>query len=914
MLKTIRLRFTIFLLIILSDFMLANAVDTVWVNAMFSQEEREIALIPEFDDAYGVAFRDINNDGSPDLYVTRFRELNRLLINRGENSSFKDQTIRTGLGGNLTPHRLQNLELGASIIDFNNDGLQDVLTVGWGVTTALYKQQNKLDFVNYTENSGLEHQISGNAGIWADVDIDGDLDLFITDEHGINHLFIQTKPEVFTEMTVEFGLNDHSVSQGAAFGDLNADGYPDLYICNWFEPDLLLLNSGGNYFEQIPILITHLTDSLNSNGVTFGDVDNDGDLDILVTDRNKSSKLYRNDFDSATTTLNFTNVTANSSLFNDYPAYSGVIADFNNNGLLDVFFTNIGPNQLFLNLGNMQFKLTYTELVEEYEYPDANYSTGAAVADLDNDGDLDLFVSNKDTYCKLFVNLLQDSGYLRFRFEGIYSNRDAIGTKVWLFEESDSALSNRLVGYREISSNSGYLSASELTTHFGVQLNKTYSVLAVFPSGREVKLDGIIANQSLVIEEASGILKYFKRTQQIIGLVVRQPSFLLNLALILFIIALIGLFTFIAIKRYLWKSKQTTIFLVIVLSILFIFWSSMRDRPVSETLGVQSLVLLVIIIFTAGFIEKLRQINLKRFEYRFVLHRFSEELISIRNNAQLYEQMVTMIQSALGTKFVGIFEINNNKTGKQYFSSNESIKWKPITFAEEQIRTLLTNNDIAKTKISYEFRQFPLNIDLVIPIKRQKKLYAILILCNDENVKFYQQEDITLLTTVANQAALAIENNIYIEETKTLTKSLTESQVQKRYVNELEEKNLNLEELYTELKETQSQLIQSAKMSSLGQLVAGVAHELNNPIGYLYANMKELQKYIDLLKQSDEGKIGVSTEYIKSDIDQLILESIEGSERVKTIVGNLRKFSRLDEAEFKYADIHEGSGFNHYVS
>ncbi|MCK4903935.1 MAG: hypothetical protein KAS35_04520, partial [Candidatus Marinimicrobia bacterium] len=96
------------------------------------------------------------------------------------------------------------------------------------------------------------------------------------------------------------------------------------------------------------------------------------------------------------------------------------------------------------------------------------------------------------------------------------------------------------------------------------------------------------------------------------------------------------------------------------------------------------------------------------------------------------------------------------------------------------------------------------------------------------------------------------------------------------------------------------------KMSSLGQLVAGVAHELNNPIGYLYANMKELQKYIDLLKQREDGRNGDSVEYLKEDIDQLILESVEGSERVKTIVENLRKFSRLDEAEFKFADIHEG--------
>ncbi|MFC1784146.1 FG-GAP-like repeat-containing protein [Candidatus Neomarinimicrobiota bacterium] len=894
------------LLIIITDVLFAGAVDTSWVQKMFTREEGDISIIPDFDDAYGVSFRDINNDGLPDLYVTRFRELNRLLINRGQGLSFKDQTIRTGLGGNLTPQRLQNLELGADIIDFNNDGLPDVLTVGWGVTTTLYKQQKILDFKDYTEDIGLKHPISGNAGIWADIDIDGDLDLFITDEHGKNHLYVQSKPEVFTELADGFGLDGHQISQGAAFGDLNADGYPDLYICNWFEPDMLFINKSGEYFEKAPILVTHLTDSLNSNGVTFGDLDNDGDLDILVTDRNNSSKIYRNDFDSTNNTLRFTDVTDNSLLINNYPSYSGNIADFNNDGLLDIFFTNIGPNLLFLNQGSIKFQLAYTEQIIDYEYPDANYSTGAAVADLENDGDLDLFVSNKDTYSQLYVNPLQNSNYLRFEFEGIYSNRDAIGTKVWLYEEADSASSNRLIGFREISSSAGYLSASELIAHFGVRSNITYTLRALFPSGREIILNNIIPDQTIKIDEVSGILKVSKRTQQTIGTIVRQPSFLINLGLILFLIILIGLFIAIAIKRYLWKSKQTAIFLVIILSILYIFWSGMRDRPMSETLGVQILVILTILIFTIGFMEKLRQVNKKRFEYRHVLHRFSEDLIFIRNNTKLYDQLVTMIQSSLDVKFTGVVEIKNEKTGKQYFSIPNNIKWNTITFSDEQIRVLLANNSINQTIITEQYQQFPPNIDLIIPLKRQAKLYAMLILIRNENTKFYQQEDITLLTTVANQASLAIENNLYIEETKALTKSLTESQVQKRYVNELEEKNRNLEELFIELRETQSQLIQSEKMSSLGQLVAGVAHELNNPIGYLYANMKELQKYINLLKQGEDGKIGTSVEYIKEDIDQLILESVEGSERVKTIVENLRKFSRLDEAEFKYADIHEG--------
>lgn len=880
------------------------AVDTrdkEWANKMFSPEYRPINYIPEFDDAYGVAFRDINNDGLPDIYVTRFRELNRLLINRGIEQPFIDRTIKTGLGGNLSPHRLQNLELGAAVADYNNDGLQDVFTIGWGETTVLNKQKRGFDFQNVTDFVGIKHPISGNSGIIADVDLDGNLDLFITNEHGENKLYIQSKPESFNDLSEEYGITDNDVSQGAAFGDLNLDGYPDLYICNWFEPDIMLINQGGTSFKKEQLFITHLVDSLNSNGVTFGDLDNDGDLDMLVTDRNYSTKLYRNDIDTTFSILNFTDVTNNSGLININPAYSGIIADFNNDGWLDIFFTNIGPNQLFLNNGNLNFDLVYEENVTVSDYLNENYSTGAAVADLENDGDLDLFVSNKDNYCELFINPIDSSSYLRFEIIGIHSNKDAIGAKIWLYEKP----SNMFVGFREISGNSGYLSSSELTAHFGVDENKLYHAKILYPSGKNVELNDLIPNQTVPVREVSGIASFLKQIQQFISTLIRQPSFLPSLLLILLLILLLGIFTYIALKRYNWRARQTTIFFIIILSILFIFWLGMRERPATELLGAENIVILAILLFTTGFMEKLLQVNNKRYEYRRVLHRFSEDLIFIRNNTKLFKQLVVMVQSNLAVEFVGIIAMDNHKMVKQYFLPEKHIDMVQFDLSENQIRILLANPTIDNAIIIKEFPQISSDIDLLIPFKRQNKIYSLLILKYSSS-KPLKQEDITLLTTIANQASLAIENNLYIEETKSLTKSLTESKVEKKYVNELEGKNQNLEKLYNELRETQSQLIQSEKMSSLGQLVAGVAHELNNPIGYLYANMKELQKYIDLLKQSEEGKLGIAPEYLKEDIKQVIEESMEGSERVKSIVENLRKFSRLDEAKFKYADIHEG--------
>ena len=145
--KCIRHQAAGLLLIIVTNVLFANAIDTSWVHTMFNSEYGNISLIPEFDDAYGVAFRDINSDGLPDLYVTRFRELNRLLINGGGDIPFRDQTIRTGLGGNLAPHRLQNLELGAGIIDYNNNGLQDVYQVIISFNMSKFMGNNSINMV-----------------------------------------------------------------------------------------------------------------------------------------------------------------------------------------------------------------------------------------------------------------------------------------------------------------------------------------------------------------------------------------------------------------------------------------------------------------------------------------------------------------------------------------------------------------------------------------------------------------------------------------------------------------------------------------------------------------------------------------------------------------------------------------------
>lgn len=135
--------------------------------------------------------------------------------------------------------------------------------------------------------------------------------------------------------------------------------------------------------------------------------------------------------------------------------------------------------------------------------------------------------------------------------------------------------------------------------------------------------------------------------------------------------------------------------------------------------------------------------------------------------------------------------------------------------------------------------------------------------------------------------------------------------------SDLEKKIKELEGAYFELKETQTRLVQSAKMASLGQLVAGVAHELNNPIGFIYSNMGHLRDYSQRLmsvieaaeKSPDDlarAKAEVDFQYIVQDLPRLIASCEEGARRTRDIVIGLRNFSRLDEALIKKVDLKEG--------
>mgnify|MGYP000075899840 CR=1 FL=1 len=201
---------------------------------------------------------------------------------------------------------------------------------------------------------------------------------------------------------------------------------------------------------------------------------------------------------------------------------------------------------------------------------------------------------------------------------------------------------------------------------------------------------------------------------------------------------------------------------------------------------------------------------------------------------------------------------------------------------------------------------------LCTPIINQRKLIGILYLENNLTVGAFNSHRLEVLRLLSSQVAISLENALLYNS--------VEQKVQER-TQELNEKNERLEKTLRELKLTQAQLIQTEKMSSLGQMVAGVAHEINNPVSFIYGNLnpaseyvKDLLKLIELYQQhypepADEILEEIETielEFLIGDLQKLLDSMKVGAERIRDIVLSLRNFSRLDEAQMKSVDIHQG--------
>ncbi|MDZ7335943.1 MAG: FG-GAP-like repeat-containing protein [candidate division KSB1 bacterium] len=500
-------------------------------------------------DEYGVAFGDLDGDGDDDVYSINTFDKNHVFLYRGNRqiknihgNFFIDGAEHLDL---LEPARSKEgpviFDMGVAIADMDNDGDRDIYLTSMYEKNMLYENRENQSFREVAIKAGVSGGIvRSQVGTWGDIDNDGDVDLFVTNEDTTNMLFLNNGFGKFREITHLAGLTSRRGGKSATLGDLDGDGDLDLVVTFFNLPNRVYRNDGIDLRTHLPFYrdVTNLwlppgPDSLaKSTAACLADIDNDGDLDLYICKLVSSNRLYENDGMG-----HFTDITEAAGLLDSCLTSSACFFDADNDGDLDLFLSNRGPNIFFKNLGNKKF----IKDEKTFKLESARYSNGVACGDPDNDGDLDLYVANNDAESIYYENKLNNKNYLEIKLIGTKSNRDAIGAKAFLYASGHLDQKEYLLGMREINGGYGYGCMNSTTIHFGVQSDQTYDLKIWFPSGIEIFKTNVEPGQILFIEEQAGWAKSLALLQRSVMRIVKsqrvQIEFFKFIALVALFIA-----------------------------------------------------------------------------------------------------------------------------------------------------------------------------------------------------------------------------------------------------------------------------------------------------------------------------------------------------------------------------------------
>jgi enediyne biosynthesis protein E4 len=454
-----------------------------------------------------VNFIDYDNDGDLDLYVSNGKRFGQRSFLYQNNAGSFTRIFNVGPVNDSLPFD------GASWGDFDNDGNIDMCAVTWYDSIS----------VLYKNNSGGSFTFLGNSLIvtdrgfsetcsWGDYNNDGLIDLFVTNSrfsNSRNRLYKNNGSGDFIRIDsgaifLDVGL----LSRGVNWVDIDGDRDLDIFVANESgSTDYMYKNNGGGYFSKITGIPPTTSGGISWSS-SWGDYDNDGDFDLFVTNsENQKNFLFRNDGD-----FNFTRI-LNDALVNEngYYACSGW-GDYDNDGDLDMFVTQAyGPanvylrNHLYKNLlienGTASFeKITSGDIVT-----DSGYSYGFAWADWDSDGDLDVFTAktyNENENNSAFINSGNSNKWLEIKLTGTTTNKSAIGSKVKI-KATINGTPRWLT--REVSGQSGYC-GQNLDLHFGLgSASIIDSIRVEWLSGLTQHFINISTNQIVRLTEGQSI-------------------------------------------------------------------------------------------------------------------------------------------------------------------------------------------------------------------------------------------------------------------------------------------------------------------------------------------------------------------------------------------------------------------------
>jgi len=528
----------------------------------------------------GVGIGDINNDGLQDIYFSANMTSGKLYLNKGH-LKFEDITVSAG----VTTDAWVN---GVSIVDINQDGFKDIYLCVAGTRNTPARKRRNLLFINngnntFTESAlayGLEGTGHNIQAAFFDYDGDGDLDVYLLRNAFVEYSRNRARPKsvrgessttdqlyrnngdnTFTDISAAAGILIEGFGLGVQICDLNDDNWPDIYVSNDFiTNDLAYINNhDGTYTNRASEYFKHET--YNAMGNDVADINNDGLVDIVEVDMLPEDNLrwkvtiMGNTFDEFENSLKFgyepqyirntLQLNNGNGNFSEIGYLAGIeatdwswgplLADFDNDGLKDLFISN-GYRQDITNLDFIKFSeqtlrmgtdegnkkeriemlkkipgikvhnyiyknngdMTFADKSKTWGLFTPSFSNGAAYGDMDNDGDLDLVISNIDAEATLLENTETNnrnpaSHFIRIGFEGPPLNREGLGAKVTLKYKGQ-------LQYQYFTPYRGFLSSSEPFLHFGLGVARIVdSIEVVWPDGKCELLKDVPADQKITL-------------------------------------------------------------------------------------------------------------------------------------------------------------------------------------------------------------------------------------------------------------------------------------------------------------------------------------------------------------------------------------------------------------------------------
>jgi hypothetical protein len=509
-----------------------------------------------------VSIADFDQDGWNDLYVTnsRYGSKNSLFHNQ-KDGSFVDMAKQ--LGVDELNVKSSGVSMGSVWADYDNDGFEDLLVYKWG-RPELFRNEQGTGFTNITNKTGLPRWINANTALWLDYNSDGLVDLFIggyfpedidlwdlqkttvltesfeyAQNGGRNFLFENTGNGTFVDVAEKVGLTSTRWTLAGGAVDVDLDGYPELIVANDYGIDEFYYNDGGKRFvEQGKETAIGFSPKSGMN-VTFGDVYNNGQLGIYISNITEEGVLLQgNNFwvlKNENGNLSYDNLARQSGIESGGWSYGAQFGDLNNDGFMDLFVANgffsgqkgtsywydfskvtAGNASIISDIRNWppmngrshsgyQQNRIWINTGSGYFYDVAEYVTGnqtfdsrsVAMADLWNRGVLDVIVANQNGRLLVYKNdVVKENQWIAFELKGTKNNRSAIGTAVKLIWDSNTQT-------QVISGGIGFSSQNQRRIQFGLGQSTSVAKVEIYwPDGYTQVIEHPEVSKVHLIEES----------------------------------------------------------------------------------------------------------------------------------------------------------------------------------------------------------------------------------------------------------------------------------------------------------------------------------------------------------------------------------------------------------------------------